>query len=84
MTHLQCYAERACYTQHVETAACDSRSPTDKESRTEDCLQEPTGEDLWSRVLSGTEDCPVAPADFSCPLSTLGEGTSGVGACEAP
>jgi len=84
VTRLQCYADRVCYTQHVETAACDSTSPTDKETRTDACLQEPTGEDLWSLILSGTEDCPVAPDDFACPVSGTGEGTGGLAVCDMP
>lgn len=80
-THFQCRQDRLCYTQHVETVGCDSASPTDKIASTVDCLQEPTGEALWSRILSGTEGCPVADEGFSCPESALGGGTSGVGVC---
>ena len=82
-TQFQCWQDRICYTQHVENLTCDSSSPTDKVARTDLCLQEPTGMPLWSQVASGTELCPPTPAGFECPLSDLGEGTTGTfSACE--
>ena len=57
-----------------------ARAVTEKESRTDRCTKEPNGA-LYSKILSGTEACPEAPAGFACPVSAGGSGTPGVVAC---
>lgn len=80
-TRFQCYRDRLCYTQHPGTLACGGGGlATDKESRTDQCLKEPAGI-LYSKILSGTESCPEAPAGFECPRSAPGAGTTGVTGC---
>ena len=76
VTRMACYRDRVCFTQHVETLSCDKSTATDKESRTDACLREPTGQDLWSKILSGTEECPAAPSGFECPVSGTQEGSN--------
>jgi hypothetical protein len=76
-THFQCYKDRLCYTQHVENFTCSTTRPTDKVSYTSQCLQEPTGQALYAKILGGTASCPDAPAGFQCPESGTGAGTSG-------
>ncbi len=75
-TRFQCYRDRLCYTQTPRGLTC-SGSPENKQSRTNGCTLEPQG-GLWTRVLSGTEGCPEAPADFECPTSGSTGGTPGV------
>lgn len=76
-TRFQCYRDRLCYTQTPGSLTCGGR-PEDKQSRTDRCTLEPQG-NLWTRVLDGTQGCPVAPAGFECPLSGGGgAGTAGV------
>jgi hypothetical protein len=80
-TRFQCYRDRLCYTQHADSLVCGgARAVTDKESRTDRCTKEPNGA-LYSKILSGTEACPEAPAGFNCPASAGGLGTPGVLAC---
>src|SRR4029453_19264794 len=62
----QCYRDRLCYTQHPNSLTCEGGFSTAKEARVGECLKEPAGR-LYSKVLSGTESCPVAPAGFDCP-----------------
>jgi len=82
-TRFQCYRDRLCYTQHPNSLSCGgSGLATDKESRTDVCLKEPAGV-LYSRILGGTDACPVAPAGFQCPASAPGLGNSGIQACTA-
>jgi hypothetical protein len=68
----QCYRDRICYTQHPNSLSCSGMA-TDKQSRTDVCLKEPAGR-LYSRVVSGTDGCPPAPAGFECPVSVPGAG----------
>lgn len=76
-TRFRCYRDRLCYTQTPGSLTCGGR-PEDKQSRTDGCTLEPQG-NLWTRILDGTEGCPVAPAGFACPTSGGGgAGTSGV------
>lgn len=81
-TRFQCYRDRLCYTQHPGTFICEggAHGRTDKEARTDVCLKEPAGV-LYSKILSGTELCPPAPAGFACPSSAAEQGTAGVVAC---
>jgi hypothetical protein len=80
-TRFQCYRDRLCYTQHPNTHTCGGGGlSTDKEAHTGACLEEPNGA-LYSRIVSGTELCPAAPAGFECPRSAAGAGTTGVLAC---
>jgi len=82
-TRFQCYRDRLCYTQHPNSLSCGgSGLATDKESRTDVCLKEPAGA-LYSRILGGTDACPVAPAGFQCPASAPGQGNSVIQACTA-
>ena len=75
-TRFQCYRDRLCYTQYVSSATCGgSRGGTDKESR-DTCMKDDTP-NIWTRILGGTEDCPAAPAGFSCPVSEPTQGTPG-------
>lgn len=74
-TRFQCWRDRLCYTQYVASGTCDAAEATlveDKESRTT-CTDDPTP-NIWTRILSGTEDCPEAPAGFECPVSGPGGG----------
>jgi hypothetical protein len=80
-TRFQCYRDRVCYTQYVATETCDAQASvltTDKESRTT-CLKDDTP-NIWTKIRSGTESCPEAPAGFECPESNPGEGTTGLAA----
>jgi len=82
-TRFQCYRDRLCYTQHPNSLTCGgSGLATDKESRTDVCLKEPAGL-LYSRILGGTDACPLAPAGFQCPASGAGLGNPGIQACTA-
>jgi len=82
-TRFQCYRDRLCYTQHPNSLSCGgSGLATDKESRTDVCTKEPAGQ-LYSRILSGTEGCPLPPAGFQCPASSPGLGSPAVQACTA-
>lgn len=76
-THFECYRDRVCYTQHTQVLTCNGTHVTDKEYRTDACIKDDAG-DIWLKLLSGTESCPVAPAGFSCPRSNPGEGTPGI------
>lgn len=81
-TRFQCYRDRLCYTQYVASPTCDAAEATlveDKESRTT-CTDDPTP-NIWTRILSGTEDCPEAPDGFECPVSGPGGGNPEVAAC---
>jgi hypothetical protein len=81
-TRLQCYRDRLCYTQYVASPTCDAAEATlveDKESRTT-CTDDPTP-NIWTRILSGTEDCPEAPEGFTCPVSGPDGGNTEVAAC---
>lgn len=67
VTDIQCYTDRLCLTEHTNTLACDAQSPapTSREYRTDQCVQQSAK--VFVRIVSGTENCPVAPADFKCP-----------------
>lgn len=66
-----CYRDRLCYTQYVDVIDCSGGAKTEaKEART-DCIKDPTP-NIWIKILSGTESCPVAPEGFACPS---GEGS---------
>lgn len=81
-TRFQCYRDRLCYTQYVSSGTCDAGEATrveDKESRTT-CTDDPTP-NIWTKILSGTESCPEAPAGFECPISGAGMGNTEVAAC---
>ena len=67
----QCWRDRLCYTQHPGSMTCEAGFATAKESRVGECLKEPAGR-LYSRVMSGTGDCPPPPAGFQCPASAPG------------
>src|SRR5207248_3008798 len=72
-TRFQCYRDRVCYTQYVGNGTCSAgQRVEDKEART-DCQKDPTP-GIWTRILSGTEVCPEAPAGFACPSSSDGVG----------
>lgn len=75
-SRFQCYRDRLCYTQTPSSLTCGGR-PEDKQSRTDGCTLEPQG-NLWTRLLDGTQGCPVAPAGFQCPASGSAGGTAGV------
>jgi len=80
-SRFQCYRDRLCYTQYVATCACSSESAsliTDKQARTT-CMKDDTP-NIWTRILSGTDSCPEAPAGFECPSSDPGQGNSQLGA----
>jgi hypothetical protein len=81
-TRFQCYADRLCYTQHPNTLDCTDGgfAQTDKEARLNECLKEPDGL-LYSKLISGTESCPPAPAGFTCPTSASKSGTPEPAAC---
>lgn len=74
-THFQCYRDRVCYTQHTQVLTCDN-TPTNKQYSTTACIKDDAGE-VWLKLLSGTESCPVAPSGFACPLSEPMQGTPG-------
>ncbi|MDI1430850.1 hypothetical protein [Polyangium sorediatum] len=80
-TRFQCFKDRLCYTQYVNTYTCDAQGAAmveDKEARTT-CLDDPTP-GIWVKLLGGTESCPDAPSGFQCPV---GGGTPGIAAaCE--
>jgi hypothetical protein len=83
-SRFQCYRDRICYTQYPSTLTCTNPNPgpTDKEARVGECVKEPSGS-LYSKVLSGTESCPDAPAGFSCPSSAAGAGNPTMAACSS-
>jgi hypothetical protein len=74
-TRFQCYRDRLCYTQFYSSDSCTDggRGSTDLQAKVGD-----------ARVISGTEDCPEAPAGFECPASGPGEGADAPAACLAP
>ncbi len=75
-TRFQCFKDRLCYTQYVETYTCDAESAAmmeDKEVRTT-CIKDATP-DIWIKLLGGTENCPELPSGFQCPS---GGATSGL------
>ena len=77
-SRFQCYRDRVCYTQYVDRETWDATASmmiTDKESRTA-CLKDHTP-GIWTKIRSGTEGCPEAPAGFDCPS---GQGTTGLAA----
>jgi hypothetical protein len=80
-TRFQCFKDRLCYTQYVETYTCDAQAAQhgeDKEARTT-CIKDPTP-NIWTKLLGGTENCPETPSGFQCPT---GGPTSGLAAaCE--
>jgi len=81
-TRFQRWRDRLCYTQYVASATCDATEAMrveDKESLTT-CTKDPTP-NIWTRILSGTEECPEAPAGFACPLSGQGAGNTEIAAC---
>lgn len=79
-TRFQCYKDRLCYTQYVDTYTCGDGSAKveDKEARL-DCIKDPTP-DIWVKLLGGTDDCPDAPAGFQCPANGSTPGV--VAACQ--
>jgi hypothetical protein len=81
-TRFQCYRDRLCYTQHPNSLSCGDGGfgSTDKQAMLNVCLKEPDGS-LYSKLLSGTENCPTAPAGFECPSSASRQGTDGILAC---
>jgi hypothetical protein len=81
-TRFQCYADRVCYTQHPNTLDCTDGGfgQTDKQAILGMCLKEPDGQ-LYSKLLSGTEACPPAPAGFECPTSASMQGTVEAAVC---
>jgi hypothetical protein len=81
-TRFRCYRDRLCYTQHPNSLTCTDGGfgRTDKQARLDVCLKEPDGA-LYSKLLSGTESCPTAPAGFECPTSASRQGTDGIAAC---
>lgn len=83
-SRFQCFRDRLCYTQYVDTCACSAdvaQRVEDKESFTT-CQKDPTP-DIWTRILSGTESCPEAPSGFQCPITESGMGnTQLLAACE--
>lgn len=77
-TRFQCYKDRLCYTQYVDSYTCDAQAAAhseDKESTTK-CTKDPTP-DIWTKILGGTENCPDAPSGFQCPMEGA---TSGLAA----
>lgn len=83
-TNFQCFRDRLCYTQHPASLACDISRPTNKEAKTDECVLDtsnPNGGAIYAKIVSGTENCPEAPAGFECPVSASGEGTTGIAAC---
>ena len=81
-TRFQCYADRLCYTQHPNTTDCTDGGfgATDKQARLGMCLKEPDGA-LYSKLLSGTDACPAAPAGFECPTSATMQGAPEPAVC---
>jgi hypothetical protein len=83
-TRYQCWRDRLCFTQYVDSATCDPDAAvlvTDKEARTT-CEKDPTPK-IYTKILSGTEGCPEPPPGFTCPLSDHDGGTPGTAAaCE--
>jgi hypothetical protein len=81
-TRFQCYRDRLCYTQHANSLTCGDGGAgrTDKQAKLGVCLKEPEGT-LYSKLLSGTDGCPAAPAGFECPTSASMQGTDGIVAC---
>jgi len=85
VTNFQCFRDRLCYTQHPASLACDVSRPTNEEAKTNDCVldtQNPNGNVIYARIISGTENCPEPPDGFECPVSEPGEGTTGINACK--
>jgi hypothetical protein len=72
-SRFQCYRDRLCYTQFVETLSCDGTRATDKEVSTTECIKDQTP-NIWVKIMGGTEGCPEAPAGFACPISEPFEG----------
>lgn len=75
-TRFQCFKDRLCYTQYVDSYTCDAQKAAhaeDKEARTS-CTKDPTP-GIWAKVLGGTEECPDAPSGFECPANGA---TSGI------
>jgi hypothetical protein len=81
-SRFQCYRDRLCYTQFPNSLTCGDggHASTDKQAKVGECLKEPSGS-LYSRIVSGTEACPEAPAGFECPTSAAGEGNPAPAAC---
>jgi hypothetical protein len=78
-SHFQCFQDRLCYTQYVESCACDAENAAHveaKESHTT-CLKDPTP-GIWTRIISGTEACPEPPSGYECPRSDSGQGNTQV------
>ena len=84
-TRFQCFRDRICYTQHPATLACDNPTPTNKEARTDECVldtQTPDGSrSIYAKIIGGTENCPIAPDGYECPVSEIRGGTPGIAAC---
>jgi len=40
-------------------------------------LPDGTSINAFSKIISGVESCPEAPAGYSCPVSDSGKGTQG-------
>jgi len=75
-TNFRCYKDRVCYTQHPATGTCEAPiGTTDKEWRADTCS-------AGTMILSGTADCPEAPAE-GCPSSAKQQGSQDL-TCDAP
>ena len=84
-TRFQCYRDRLCYTQFYSSDSCSDggRGSTDNQAKLGECTKEAAGT-RYAKLISGTEDCPEAPAGFECPASAAGEGADQPAACLAP
>ncbi|HVV82385.1 MAG TPA: hypothetical protein VHE35_04870 [Kofleriaceae bacterium] len=84
-TRFQCYRDRLCYTQFYNSDSCSDggHGSTDEQARLGECVKEAAGT-RYAKLISGTEQCPEAPAGFECPASAAGEGATEPAACLAP
>lgn len=64
--NFQCYRDRLCYRQFPGNNECKGDFYADKVFSLQ-CQSETGG--VWAKILSGTQQCPVAPKDFQCPSS---------------
>jgi hypothetical protein len=84
-TRFQCYRDRLCYTQFYSSDSCSDggHGSTNLQAKLGECVKEAAGT-RYAKLISGTEECPEAPAGFECPASAAGEGAAEPAACLAP
>jgi hypothetical protein len=83
-TRTQCFRDRFCFTVHPGSDSCaPGNEDGDVELRSGVCqkdkpLPDGTSINAYSKILSGTDACPEAPAGYVCPISASGAGTQGL------